>query len=79
MLPTRRKLRKLGTSISGDFPFCFKVEENLDHTVSERDLATNMWRTTANNCPNPINTNLGIVDWLEYLWLNKFWYRELFL
>lgn len=30
------------------------------------------------HCPTPINTNLGTVDWLEYLWCNKSWYRKIF-
>lgn len=26
----------------------------------------------------PINTNQGIIDWIEYLWHNKTWYRKTF-
>lgn len=30
------------------------------------------------NCPNPLNTSLNIVDLLEYLWLDKLWFRKNF-
>lgn len=76
MLLTRVKLRRLGMFINGDYLFCLKIEENLDPMVKECDLATNVQYTIDNNCMNAINTNLGIVDWLKQLWLNKSWYRK---
>lgn len=27
---------------------------------------------------NPLNANLDIVDWLNYLWLNKLWWKKNF-
>lgn len=29
-----------------------------------------------NNSRTPINTNLEIMDWLEYLWQNKYWFKQ---
>lgn len=77
MLPTKGKLRNLGMPINGDCPFYLKAKQNLD-LKKECDLTTNVWYTIDNNCKKHINTNLGIVDWLEYLCLNKSWYRKNF-
>lgn len=30
------------------------------------------------NCPTPVNANVGIIDWLEYPWKNISWYRKKF-
>lgn len=65
-------------SINGDCSFCLKAKENIDHISKKCELAANVWYTIDKNCPNPINTNMGIVDWLEYLWQNKSWYRKNF-
>lgn len=69
-LLTRGTLRKLGMSMNGDCPFFLEAEENIDHIFKNCDLIVNIWYTIENNCPNPLNSSLGIVGWLEYLWLN---------
>lgn len=55
-------------SINGDCPFCLNAEEAIVHIFNTCDLATNIWFIIDNNCPNPLYTNLGIMDWLEYLY-----------
>lgn len=47
---------------------CFNTKENIDQIFSKCDLALNVLHNIENQCPIP-NTNLGIMDWLEYLWL----------
>lgn len=71
MLPSSGKLRNLRLSVNGDCLFRFKDEENIDQIFSKCDLTTTVWHTIDNYCPNPTNTNLAIVHWLEYLWKNK--------
>lgn len=78
MLPTSAKLRKSGLPINGDCPFCCQVEENADHISKECQYVVNISHTISVNCPTPFNTNLGIVDWLEYLWKNISWYKKKF-
>lgn len=58
--------------INGACPFCLKAEENINHILRNFDFATNLWCIIDNNCPNPLNTNIDIIDRLEYLWLNNF-------
>lgn len=65
-------------SINGDCSFCLNAKENINHIFKSCDFASNIWYTSENNCPNPLNTNLDIVDWLEYLGLNELWFRKNF-
>lgn len=66
MLSTKAKLGRLGMSINSDCPFCLKPEEAIDYILKTHNLAISIWCII-----NPLFTNLGIIDWLEYLWLNK--------
>lgn len=80
MLSTRvqRYAQEIKYVIDGDCPFCLKTEKHIDHIFKECDLTTNVWYTIVNNRPDPINTNIGIIDWLEYFWLDISWYRKRF-
>lgn len=76
MFLTKVKLKKLGMSINGDCPFCLKAEENTDHILKIVILQSIFGASSKKNCPNLWNSNLGNVDWLGYLWLNKLWFRK---
>lgn len=39
--PCQRQTRKFRTSHNGDCTFCYKIEENIDHTLKDCDLAIN--------------------------------------
>lgn len=30
------------------------------------------------NCPNPSNSSLSFTDWLEHIWITKYWYNKIF-
>lgn len=63
-------------SINGNCHFCLNAKENINHIFKKCDLATNVWYTSNNKCSSPMNTNMGILDWLEYLWLDKSWFMK---
>lgn len=58
--------------------FCNKTDENIYHIFKDCDLVINIWIIIIDNCPNSINTNLKIVDWLEHHWNNKSWYKKIY-
>lgn len=78
MLHIRVKLKKLGMTINRNCSFCSNIEENIELSFTNCEFAMNVWLTIDNQCPITINTNLGIVDWLEYLWKNKTWLKKNF-
>lgn len=78
MLPTKENFRNLGMNISGDCPFCYRVEENIDHLFITCDLATKEWCIVENYSATPNNTNDSIIGQIEYLWCNKTWYGKRF-
>lgn len=49
ILPIRDKLTHLGMSINGDYPFCFKEEENIDYIFKNYNFIVNIWNTFENN------------------------------
>lgn len=65
-------------AINGDCPFRNPTEETIYHIFRDCDFAINIWMTITDNCYTSINTNLGIVDWLEYLWNNILWYNKIY-
>lgn len=66
-------------NINRECSFCNKVEKNIDHNFRTCDLAVNVWCAVENYCPNPINSNQGIIDWIEHLRHNNTWYRKTFV
>lgn len=78
MHPTRGKLRSRGMSITGDCPLYCNEEESINHILKNYDFTINIWNTIENNCPNSLNYAFGNVDWLEYIWFNKSWFRKNF-
>lgn len=57
--------------INSDCPLCNKTEENIDHIFINCDVAVNVWTTIDSHCPNPLNSIVPIIDWLEYIRNNK--------
>lgn len=59
-------------------PLRNKAKETLDHVFIHYELAFNVWSTINTHCPIPINTNLIIADWMEYIWVHKNWYHKIY-
>lgn len=65
-------------NINVNCTLCETSEKNLDHVFIYCDLASSVRNTIASYCPNPSHSNVVLIDWLKYIWINKHWYNKIY-
>lgn len=65
-------------NINADSPLRNISEENLEHLYINSDMASSVWNTIDFYSPNPLNSNVPIIDWLEYICNYKHRYKKLY-
>lgn len=68
----RGKLSHLRMNINSEHPLCNKAEETIDYIFINCDLGFNVCYTIDSHCHTPINTNVTIIYWMEYIWIHKY-------
>lgn len=78
IFPTRGKLRDFAMEVEGECPYLNKEKATMNYIFMNFDLAFNVWSTIDCYCLIPINMNLHIADYMEYIWTHKNLYNKIF-
>lgn len=56
---------------NADCHFCNNYREDIDRLFKYCELTRQIWNTIFNYCPNPNNSDMKFIDWIEFIHKNE--------
>lgn len=67
-IPTIGYLKDIGLDIDTECPFCNDDNEDIDHLFKNCRLTQQIWNNISEYCPNPKDSNMNFIDWIEFMY-----------